>query len=154
MMPPQKITKQLVRRQLMRRFILSVLLSLAAFTAQAEDVHKVVYHVTAGIDSASGALYNIQNHLTADPKAKIVVVANGAGIDFLVSNAKDHKGREFSGMVSDLASQGVEFRVCNNTLISANIDPSKLLMEASVVPSGVAEAARLQLTEGYAYIKP
>lgn len=138
----------------MRSIFLSIILGLALFTAHAEDVHKVVYHVSAGIDTASGALYNIQNHLTADPKVKIVVVTNGAGIDFLVSNAKDHKGREFSGMVSDLASQGVEFRVCNNTLISANIDPSKLLMEATVVPSGVAEAARLQLLEGYAYIKP
>jgi intracellular sulfur oxidation DsrE/DsrF family protein len=138
----------------MRIFMLSVLLSLAMFTAQAEGVHKVVYHITTGIDSASGALYNVQNHLSADPKVKIVVVTNGAGIDFLVSDAKDHKGREFSGMVSDLASQGVEFRVCNNTLVSANIDPSKLLMEATVVPSGVAEAALLQLTEGYAYIKP
>lgn len=138
----------------MRRFILSVWLTLAVFTAQADDRHKVVYHITAGIDSASGALYNIKNHLTADPKAKIVVVTNGPGIDFLVSNAKDHKGREFSGMVSDLAGQGVEFRVCNNTLITANIDPSKLLMEATIVPSGVAEAASLQLSEGYAYIKP
>jgi intracellular sulfur oxidation DsrE/DsrF family protein len=138
----------------MRALILSIFLGMALFTAHAEGTHKVVYHVTAGVDSASGTLYNIQNHLTTDPKVKIVVVANGAGIDFLVSNAKDHKGREFSGMVSDLASQGVEFRVCNNTLITANIDPSKLLMEATVVPSGVAEAARLQLDEGYAYIKP
>lgn len=138
----------------MRAFLLSFLLSLTLSTAHAEDAHKVVYHVTAGIDSASGALYNVQNHLTADPKVKIVVVTNGAGIDFLVSDAKDSKGREFSGMVSDLASQGVEFRVCNNTLVSGNIDPSKLLMEVTVVPSGVAEAARLQLSEGYAYIKP
>jgi hypothetical protein len=138
----------------MRAFVLSFLLGFALLAAHAEDTHKVVYHVTAGIDSASSALYNIQNHLTADSKVKIVVVTNGAGIDFLVSNAKDQKGREFSGMVSDLASQGVEFRVCNNTLVSGNIDPSKLLMEATVVPSGVAEAARLQLAEGYAYIKP
>ena len=138
----------------MRIFMLSALLSLVLFTAQAEGAHKVVYHITTGIDSASGALHNIQNHLSADPTVKIVVVTNGTGIEFLVSDAKDQKGREFSGMVSDLASQGVEFRVCNNTLISGNVDPSKLLMEASVVPSGVAEAARLQLAEGYAYIKP
>ena len=138
----------------MRAFFLSILMGFALFSAHAEEAHKVVYHVTAGIDSASAALYNVQNHLNADPKVKIVVVTNGSGIEFLVSDAKDHKGREFSGMVSDLASQGVEFRVCNNTLVSSNIDPSKLLMEVTVVPSGVAEAARLQLSEGYAYIKP
>ena len=138
----------------MRQFLFLVWLSLTLVTAQAGDVHKVIYHITAGVDSASGALYNIQNHLNSDPKAKIVVVTNGAGIDFLVSNARDQKGREFSGAVSDLASQGVEFKVCNNTLVTANLDPSKLLMEVIVVPSGVAEAARLQLDEGYAYIKP
>jgi hypothetical protein len=48
----------------------------------------------------------------------------------------------------------VEFRVCNNTLVTRNVDPDSLLMESTLVPSGVAEAARLQLKEGYAYIKP
>ncbi|MBE0473421.1 MAG: DsrE family protein [Rhodoferax sp.] len=76
------------------------------------------------------------------------------GIDFLIADAKDSKGREFSGMVSDLAAKGVEFRVCNNTLVSRNIDPDKLLMETRLVPSGVAEAAKLQSKEGFAYLKP
>ena len=115
---------------------------------------KAVYHITAGIDTAAAALGNIQNHLDADPKAKIVVVTNGAGIDFLLQDAKDSRGREFSSGVSTLADRGVDFRVCNNTLTALNISPSRLLLEAKIVPSGVAEAARLQAKEGYAYIKP
>jgi intracellular sulfur oxidation DsrE/DsrF family protein len=119
----------------------------------AQDI-KVVYHVNNGIDTAAATLNNIQNHLSADPKAKIVVVTHGPGIDFLLQDAKDSKGREFSAAVSDLAGKGVDFRVCNNTLVSRNIDPDKLLMETKIVPSGVAEVARLQAKEGYVYLKP
>ena len=57
-------------------------------------------------------------------------------------------------MVSDLSSKGVQFRVCNNTLTSRNIDPNKVSMEAKIVPSGVAEVARLQAKEGFVYLKP
>ena len=67
---------------------------------------------------------------------------------------KDSKGREFSSSVSSLAGKGVEFRVCNNTLVTRNIDPSKLLMESKIVPSGVAEVAKLQAREGFVYLKP
>lgn len=121
--------------------------------AQAQDV-KVAYHINTGIESAAGALNNIQNHLNADPKAKIVVVTHGPGIDFLLQDAKDSKGREFSAAVGNLAAKGVEFRVCNNTLVTRNINPETLLMESKVVPSGVAEVARLQAKEGFVYLKP
>jgi hypothetical protein len=137
----------------MVKLLLTFLLTLSATLASAQGP-GVVYHITTGLDTVAAAMSNIQNHLSADPKVKIVVVTNGPGIDFLISDAKDSKGREFSGMVSDLTSQGVEFRVCNNTLVTRNVDPDSLLMESTLVPSGVAEAARLQLKEGYAYIKP
>ena len=120
----------------------------------AAQVIKVVYHINTGIDTAAAALNNINNHLKAAPNTRIVVVTHGPGIDFLLSDAKDSKGRVFSGTVSDLASRGVEFRVCNNTLTDRKIDPGQLVMEASIVPSGVAEVARLQAQEGYVYIKP
>jgi len=137
----------------MAKLFISLFLALSATLASAQDV-KVVYHITTGLDTIAAAMSNIQNHLSADPKVKIVVVTNGPGIDFLIADAKDSKGREFSGMVSDLASQGVEFKVCNNTLVSRNLDPDKLLMETKLVSSGVAEAARLQSKEGFAYLKP
>jgi intracellular sulfur oxidation DsrE/DsrF family protein len=137
----------------MAKFLLAFLLSLSVTFASAPGP-GVVYHITTGVDTVAAAMSNIQNHLSADPSVKIVVVTNGPGIDFLISDAKDSKGREFSGAVADLAGQGVEFRVCNNTLVTRNLDPDSLLMESKLVPSGVAEAARLQLKQGYAYIKP
>jgi intracellular sulfur oxidation DsrE/DsrF family protein len=132
---------------------ISLLLALSCSLSWAQDI-KVVYHVNTGVESASAVLGNVRNHLTADPSAKITVVTHGPGIDFLLEGAKDSKGREFSGLVGDLAGKGVQFRVCNNTLTSRNIDPGKVVMEAKIVPSGVAEVARLQAKEGFVYLKP
>ncbi len=115
---------------------------------------KVVYHLVDGIPQASRAIGNIRNHLAADPTTKIVVVAHGAGIDFLLEGANNANGQSFSSSVSDLVAKGVDFRVCNNTLTARNISPDKVLMEAKVVPAGVAEVARLQAREGYVYLRP
>lgn len=122
--------------------------------AQAQPAIKVVYHMSEGIPQASRAIGNIRNHLAADPTAKIVVVTHGAGIDFLLDGAVNTSQQSFAGAIGDLAAKGVEFRVCNNTLVARNIDPAKVAMEAKVVPSGVAEVARLQAREGYAYLRP
>jgi intracellular sulfur oxidation DsrE/DsrF family protein len=132
---------------------LGLLLAISCSFSWAQDI-QVVYHVNTGIESAASALGNVRNHLSADPKAKITVVTHGPGIDFLLEGAKDSKGREFSGLVGDLAGKGVQFRVCNNTLVSRNIDAGKVVMEAKIVPSGVAEVARLQAKEGFVYLKP
>nr|WP_315488385.1 DsrE family protein [uncultured Rhodoferax sp.] len=137
----------------MLKLFITLLLALYAGVVHSQEV-KVVYHVNSGIDTAVAALNNIQNHLNADAKVKIVVVTHGPGIDFLLQDAKDSKGREFSAAVSGLASKGVEFRVCNNTLVSRNVNPDHLLIETKIVPSGVSEVARLQAKEGFVYLKP
>lgn len=115
---------------------------------------KVVYHLSEGVPQASRAIGNIRNHLAADPTAKIVVVSHGLGIDFLLDGATNQLDQPFAGSVSDLANKGVEFRVCNNTLVSRKIAADKVVMDAKVVPSGVAEVAKLQAKEGYVYLRP
>jgi intracellular sulfur oxidation DsrE/DsrF family protein len=128
----------------------------AAFSgpAFAADQIKVVYHLAEGLDQASRALANIRNHLQAEPTTKIVVVTHGDGIKFLLEGAKDRNGKPYDAAVGALASQGVEFKVCNNTLTAHNVPASKLLLEAKIVPSGVAEVARLQAKEGFVYLRP
>ena len=134
---------------------LIALLAAVSLQAQAaDDVIKTVYHMSEGIPQASRAMNNIRNHLAADPKAKIVVVTHGLGIDFLLEGATNQMEQPFAGAISDLASKGVEFRVCNNTLVSRKIDPAKVAMEAKIVPSGVAEVAKLQAREGFVYLRP
>ncbi len=115
---------------------------------------KVVYHLVEGLAQASRAMGNIRNHLDADATAKIVVVAHGSGIEFLLEGALDARGQPYAGAIGELANRGVQFRVCNNTLVTRGISKDKVVLEASVVPSGVAEVARLQFKEGYAYLRP
>lgn len=115
---------------------------------------KVVYHLNAGLEQASNALRNIGNHLSADPTAKIVVVTHARGVDFLIDGAKDQNNAPYDAAVDALVKRGVEFRVCNFTLTQRKIDPKSLHPDAKIVPSGVAEVARLQSVEGFAYIRP
>lgn len=137
----------------MKRFLLCGLIGwLSTSLAWAEI--KVVYHLSEGIPQASRAIGNIRNHLNADPTVKIVVVTHGLGIDFLLDGATNQMDQPFAGSVSDLASKGVEFRVCNNTLVTRKIPADKLLLETKVVPSGVAEVAKLQAAQGFVYLRP
>jgi intracellular sulfur oxidation DsrE/DsrF family protein len=115
---------------------------------------RVVYHVNEGNAQAQNAIRNIRNHLTADPSAKIVVVTHAAGVRFLLEGAIDGNGAPFDAAVQELEAKGVDFRVCRFTLERNNIDPGKVLPEATLVPSGVAEVSRLQFKEGFAYLRP
>ncbi|MHB1590009.1 MAG: DsrE family protein, partial [Sulfuricella sp.] len=63
-------------------------------------------------------------------------------------------GNPYDIKVQELKAKGVTFDVCNNTLVSRKIDPKKVIPEAVIVPSGVAEISRLQSQEGYVYLKP
>ena len=83
-----------------------------------------------------------------------MVVALGDGIRFLLKGATERNGRPFDAAVAALARQGVEFRVCNNTLTAHNVDKSELVPEISLVQAGVVEIARLQAQEGFVYIRP
>jgi hypothetical protein len=122
--------------------------------ALAADPVKVVYHLSEGLDQASRALANMRNHLRADSNTRIVVVAHGEGVRFLLEGARDRKNNSYDAAVGALVSQGVEFYVCNNTLTAHGIAPSLLLMDVKIVQSGVAEVARLQAREGFAYLHP
>lgn len=126
----------------------------ATMPAFAAEPVKVVYHLADGIEQASRAMGNIRNHLRAEPDTKVVVVANGDGIRFLLAGATERNGKPFDGAVTALAAQGVEFRVCGNTLTAHDVPVSRLLPEAKIVTSGVVEVARLQSREGFVYLRP
>jgi hypothetical protein len=132
---------------------LLVVAAVVTLATAAEPV-KVVYHLNEGLEQATRAMTNIRNHLSVDPTAKIVVVAHGRGIDFLLKDAKTPSGSPFGTDIDELTLRGVEFRVCRSTLKLRNIEPSRVVPDAKLVPSGVAEVARLQSVEHYSYLKP
>ena len=115
---------------------------------------KVVYHLNSGLEQASDGLRNIRNHLEVNPKAQIVVVAHARGVDYLMKGAKDRNGNPYDAAVEQLVNEGVRFDVCEITLRSRGLKRDQFIPEALFVPSGVAEIARLQQREGYAYLRP
>ena len=115
---------------------------------------KVVYHLNAGLEQAANGLRNVRNHLEVNPKAQIVVVAHAQGVDYLMKDKKDANGNPFEITVQELKSEGVRFDICLITLRNCKLDKNQFIEEASFVPSGVAEIARLQQREGYVYLRP
>ena len=134
-----------------RQAALSALLALSALGAAAQD--KVVYHISdAGVQALAG-LRNLRNHLDADPTAKVTVVAHGAGIDFLLEDAKHASGAAYGPLVAGLKNRGVQFEVCEITLKNRSLKKEQFVQEADFTPSGVVRVTKLQL-QGFAYLKP
>jgi len=115
---------------------------------------KVVYHLNEGLPQATNGLRNIRNHLEVNPKAQIIVVAHALGVDYLMKGRKDANGNPYETIVQDLKSQGVKFDVCEITLRNRKLTKDQFIDDVDYVPSGVAEIARLQQREGYAYLRP
>ena len=134
------------------RFIAVLILSLAAFSASAQD--KVVYHLDSGIAQATKGLRNVRNHMDVDPKAKIIVVTHAEGVDFLLEGAKTTNNQDFASLVSDLAARGVTFEICEITLKNRNLKKDQFILGPSYTPSGVVRITNLQAREQFAYIKP
>lgn len=120
--------------------------------AAAQAREKTVYHIASSVDVATG-LRNVANHLATSPDAQVVVVAHNQGVDFLLRGAKTPDGALYEASVTALRTQGVDFRVCQNTLTRRDISADRVIPQARLVPSGIAEISRLQAQEGYAYMK-
>lgn len=118
----------------------------------ASATERVVFHISAA-DNARAALRNLANHVDLAPGTRVVVVAHNDGVEFLLAGARDGKGVAYQPAVADLRRRGVEFRVCGNTLALRGIGKEKVLPEAVLVRSGIAEISRLQTREGYAYLR-
>ena len=129
---------------------------------------KVVYHINYdNPKQQTGALRNIQNHINAvgADHLDLKVVLHGNGLALLLEPDSLEKLNRFkhanatedmTARIDGLKSQGVSFHVCANTVRGRKVDVSSDLYDVDqedIVPSGVAEVARLQAM-GYAYIKP
>ncbi len=134
-----------------RTFCTGLVLGLAMSVAMAQDM--VVYHINDSGEQALGGLRNVKNHLDVDPSAKITVVTHAQGVDFLMDGAKDKNGGLYSGPVAALKARGVNFEICEITLVNRNLKKTQFILEADFTPSGVVRLAKLQ-KQGASYIKP
>lgn len=119
---------------------------------------KVVYHNGGSVPDATAyfkrLLGNLRNHVEAVGKEHVDlrVISLGDGVT-LFQLARDD--RDLAGRIDAIMAAGVRFLVCANTLQERKIDRGTLhgVGEDDIVPSGVAELARLQ-GMGFAYIHP
>ena len=140
-------------------------------TVQANERYgkqKVVYHINYdNPKQQAGALRNIQNHINAvgAENLDLKVVLHGNGLALLLEPDSLAKLKKFkhanadetmTAKIDGLKNQGIKFNVCANTVRGRKVDIEADLYNVDkddIVPSGVAEVARLQAM-GYAYIKP
>lgn len=138
----------------------SAVFILTAFTqpamADRYGKQKVVYHINYDAKKRQGgALRNIQNHINAvgADNISVRVVMHSGGVTLLQRAREDVS---LQSKVDNLKLQGVEFKVCKNTLRSKSLDFATDLYdvaESDIVPSGVAEISHLQ-GQGYTYLRP
>ena len=147
---------------------LCLLMTTAATANERYGKQKVVYHINYdNPKQQTGALRNVQNHINAvgAENMDIKIVLHGNGLALLLEPDALAKLKKFkhanadetmTAKIDSLKSQGVDFNVCANTVRGRKVDLDTDLYNVDkkdVVPSGVAEVARLQAM-GYSYIKP
>jgi intracellular sulfur oxidation DsrE/DsrF family protein len=134
---------------------LAIAFLFAGVTAQAAG-DKVVYHIDNATQQATKGLRNIRNHLDEAPDTQIIVVTHADGVDFLLEGAKDkaNPNIDYASLVSALKARNVRFEVCEITLKNRSLKKEQFILDADFTPSGVVRVGRLQVREGYGYIKP
>jgi intracellular sulfur oxidation DsrE/DsrF family protein len=118
---------------------------------------KVVYQNDGGQPTNAAYFAQLMRHLSAhlaatDGKVEIRVVSFAAGVTLFQLAKTDP---DLAASLDALRAKGVRFMVCRNTMNGMKLRPEDLykVKDEDVVPSGVAEIARLQGL-GYVYVHP
>ena len=137
-----------------RSFLVSLVMLLGLGSAMAQD--KVVYHFDNSDTQATAGLRTLRNYMDTAPDTKIIVVALGDGVRFLMEGAKDKKNAniEYGPLISDLVAKGVTFEICELTMKAMDLKKEQFVLDAGFTPSGVVRIGQLQYREHYGYIKP
>ena len=137
-----------------RSFFVSLVMLLGMGSAMAQD--KVVYHFDNSDTQATAGLRTLRNYMDTAPDTKIIVVALGDGVRFLMEDAKDPKNAniQYGPLISDLVAKGVKFEICELTLRALDLKKEQFVLDAGFTPSGVVRIGQLQYREHYGYIKP
>jgi intracellular sulfur oxidation DsrE/DsrF family protein len=118
---------------------------------------KVVYQNDGGLPDDKAYFNRLMHHLSAhleatSGKVEIRVVSFASGVTMFQMAKTDPA---LAKSLDDLRAKGVRFLVCRNTMNAMKLKPADLykVAPADVVPSGVAEIARLQ-GQGFVYVHP
>ena len=118
-----------------------------------ESSNKLVYHFNKSDETYQLAVLNtIRNMLRKyGDDINIVVSAMGPGIHILLKEPGVPVIPAVRDQVESLASYGVEFHACGETLITLHKEEKDVLDFATIIDMGVSDLMELQ-QQGYAYI--
>ena len=118
------------------------------FSLTGNAQHKIIWDMSSGDTAQQRGLYKqINNVLTAAPDTEIEVVFHGNAVYAMLKDTGYHKEQIFA-----LHKKGVVFAACNNSLKSRDIDVSRVLKEAIIVPVAILEIVKKQELH-WSYIK-
>lgn len=130
----------------MVRKVLLVIFGIFCFVSSYAEDTKVLFHLNQR-EKGTLLISSLNNYIATNPDAKVVVVVNSSGVLRFVKNG---------GLTSDLQSlleKGIQIGVCNNAIISNNVDANFIIPGVTLLQEGgVAKIVELQKA-GYVYIK-
>ncbi len=140
-----------------RRTLLTLLACLALNTPMIANCGEasqpgIVFHVDSD-QKMNRVLRQIARHQAGNPNIAARVILIAEGVRSAMDGAVDTNGGDYSAQMEQLLMSGVRIFACENTLTSFNLNRDNLALGIETVPSGVAELGRLQVNEGWGYIK-
>ncbi|NOR39602.1 MAG: hypothetical protein GQ537_00145 [Gammaproteobacteria bacterium] len=137
-----------------KRILIALCLSLAAFTATAAE--QVKYHLLIqvsedSIDKMNSALNTARNvqHIFGPENIEVEIVVYGAGVKTL----KYYAPIPIADKIKEVTTEGVRLVACEIAMRTHKLRPSDMNEEVRYVPSGVVELVEKQ-TQGWSYIRP
>jgi intracellular sulfur oxidation DsrE/DsrF family protein len=131
--------------------------AMAAPTKPYYVFQRVVYQNDGGQPDDKAYFQRLMRHIGAhiaatDGQVEIRVVNFAAGVRLFVMARDD---ADLAKAIDELRAKGVRFLICRNTMEGMKLLPTDLygVQRDDVVPSGVAEIARLQ-GMGFVYLHP
>ena len=130
---------------------LALIISITAGSGEASPP-GIVFHVDSD-QKMNRILRQIARHQAGNPTIPSRVILIAEGVRPAMEGAVDANGGDYSAQMEQLLMSGVRIFACENTLTSFNLSSNDLALGIETVPSGVAELGRLQVKEGWGYIK-
>ncbi len=142
----------MARRTLLTLFATLTLLAPMMAASDEASAPGIVFHVDSD-QKMNRVLRQIARHQAGNPTIAARVILIAEGVRPAMDGAVDTNGGDYSAQMEQLLMAGVRIFACENTLTSFNLNRDDLALGIETVPSGVAELGRLQVTEGWGYIK-
>lgn len=110
--------------------------------------HRIIFQLVSGDTLAHKQLMKqLNNILTVAPGTQMEVVCHGPGLEMLVIDKTI-----VADKIKKLTQSGVVFNACEFSMKERNVEKSRILSEAGLVPAGIIEIVTRQ-EQGWSYIK-